>query len=155
MSSPLFGVRVAGVPLLLPQGVPLEYLAAAPVYPLPRAGRGVLGLTQLRGHPVVVLVPTGQASRIAGAVARVSVLVIGEMPDGGAICVDGPPEPVEIAGPAPAATAPPDCCFASVLGEPLAQAASAVQGEGQGGGKQSTVWWRFEPRRLFETLAGD
>jgi hypothetical protein len=155
MPSPLFGVRVAGVPLLLPQGAPLEYLAAAPVYPLPRAGRGVLGLTQLRGHPVVVLVPTGQAARIAGSVPRAAVLVIGEMPDGGAICVDGPPEPVEIAGPAQAAAPPPECPFAAVLGEPVAQAAPAGRAEGDGAGTQTTVWWRFEPRRLFETLAGD
>jgi len=155
MSGPLFGVRVAGVPLLLPQGAPLEYLAAAPVYPLPRAGRGVLGLTQLRGQPVVVLVPTGQASRVLGAVARAAVLVIGEMPDGGAICVDGPPEPVEIAGPAEAAVPPSGCPFAGVLAEALAQATPKVPGEPQDAGAPATVWWRFDPRRLFETLAGD
>ena len=91
----------------------------------------------------------------AGSVARVAVLVIGEMPDGGAICVDGPPEPVEIAGPAQAAAPPPECHFAAVLGEPVAQAAPAGRAEGDGAGTQTTVWWRFEPRRLFETLAGD
>ena len=150
----MFGVRVAGVPLLLPRGAQLEYLAAAPVYPLPQAGRGVLGLTQLRGHPVVVLVPGGAAPRASGTVARASVLVVGEMPDGGAICVDGPPEPVEIAGRAAAAPSLPDCPFASVLEEAFEQ--SAAQGEpGQGRGAGVTVWWRFDPRRLFSVLAGD
>ena len=51
------------------------------MYPLPRAGRGVLGLTQLRGHPVVVLVPTGQATRIAGSVARVDLPIDRVEPD--------------------------------------------------------------------------
>ena len=64
MPNPLFGVRVAGVPLLLPQGAPLEYLAAAPVYPLPRAGRGVLGLTQLRDDAERVLRTTYPQSEL-------------------------------------------------------------------------------------------
>ncbi len=150
----MFGVRVAGVPLLLPQGAPLEYLAAAPVYPLPQAGRGVLGLTQLRGHPVVVLVSGGAAARLSGAIPRTAVLVIGEMPDGGAICVDGPPEAVDIAGPAAAAQVPPGCPFADTLEAAFEQAASDTPDDGRSAPGPATVWWRFDPRRLFAALAG-
>lgn len=142
----LFGVRVAGVGLLLPQGEPLEYLAAAPVHPLPLCGPRVAGLVQLRGHPVVVLDAAVATARAGSPIPRRAVLVIGAAPDAAGLCVDGPPEPVH---PEPVAghVAAPDCAFRQALGEPLAQAPDA-----RGGAR---LWWRFDARRLFELLAGD
>lgn len=142
----LFGVRVAGVGLLLPQGEPLEFLAAAPLYPLPLCGPRVAGLVQLRGHPVVVVDAAVATTRAHGPISRRAVLVIGAAPDAAGLCVDGPPEPVQ-PGPVGGHVAPPDCAFRQALGEPLTQAADA-RGDAR-------LWWRFDARRLFELLAGD
>lgn len=142
-----FGVRVAGVGLLLPQGEPLEFIAAAPVYPLPLAGPRVAGLVQLRGHPVVVLNAGAAAATAAGPIARRAVLVIGSAPDAAGLCVDTPPEPLEPLEPGAVAegVATPACAFLGALGEPV----TATAGSGDG------IWWRFDARRLFELLAGE
>lgn len=140
-SSGRFGVLVAGVPLLLP-AVALEHVAAATVFPLPGAREHVLGLAQLRGHPVVVLDagPAGAQRRAPGH--RSSLLVIGTPPEAGALVVDGAPRPVRIAGSCPGADRP-QAPFADALDEALRDADDG-----------SKLWWRFDPRRLFELLAG-
>ena len=136
-----FGVLAAGVPLLLPQGEPLEYLADAVVHWLPGAGERVAGLLQLRGVPIVVLDPAAAPARAAPARRRLGVLVIGHAPEGAALVVDGPPAPLETF-PARAASQRPDCAFAAALGEPVAEAADPGR-----------LWWGFDARRLFAALA--
>lgn len=135
-----FGVRVAGVGLLLPQSLSLEYLPSAPVFPLPRAGPRVRGLVQVRGQPLVVLDPGPVGG--SGGGRRLPLLVIGEAPDGAAVVVDAPPEAV-----VPGASLPgkerPDVPFAGALEEACADSVRA-----------GAVWWRVDARRLFETLSG-
>lgn len=137
--SSSFGVRLAGVGLLLPGGEALDYLASAPVYPLPQAARRVVGLTQLRGHPVVVLDGAVEPLAPASTVFRMPVLVIGAPPDGAALVVDAPPQAVRVAGPA-SGTPRPQCPFADAL--------EAAVGDDAG-----QAWWIFDARRLFATLA--
>lgn len=96
--APSFGVRLAGLPVRLPAGTPLEYVAQASLHPLPLASKRVAGLMQLRGQPLVVL----DASANEGAPARAAavalvphdVLVVGTLPNAAALLVDGAPQPV-------------------------------------------------------------
>ena len=141
-ASSRFGVRVGGVSLLLPPELACEFVARATVVPLPRAGRRVLGLTQLRGQPIVVLDASAHPAALPPALRRHSVVVLGGPPDGAAIVVDDAPEPVRAGATLPDAPAP-ECAFAGALEGAVKDAADA-----------SRTWWRFDPRRLFEALAG-
>lgn len=134
--SGVFGVSAAGVGLLLPRGLALEYLPFATVFPLPRAAARVRGLVQVRGQPMVVLDPGA-----AGPSRRQSLLVIGEAPDAAALLVDSPPEPVAVGAEVPGAERP-DVPFADAL-----EAACADDR------RPGAVWWRVDVRRLFETLS--
>jgi len=136
-----FGVRVAGVALLLPAQEPCEFVALAQVYPLPRAGPRVLGLTQLRGQPIVVLDARARAQAGPPRIGRHPVLVLGVAPEGGAVLVDAAPEPVRV-GAAIHGARPPVCAFEVALDGAVADA--VIDGQ---------LWWRFDARRLFETLA--
>ena len=146
-----FGVRVGGVRLLLPQGESLEYFAAATVYPLPLAGRRVRGMIQVRGHPVVVVDPGADAARGDAVLVRLPVLVIGQGSEAGAIRVDGAPEPLQAAEPAGASAGAgvPECGFRQSLHDGM-----VARGAGRTD-EAAAMWWRFEPRRLFEALAGE
>ena len=137
-----FGVRVAGTPLLLPE-MPLEHVADATVFPLPGAGSRVRGMMQLRGHPVVVLdaAPAAGPEADPDGGARPAVLVFGSAPDAAGLVVSGPPRPLQV-GTIPVDAPRPAADFADVLGDALAEAQDP-----------SSVWWSFEPRRLFEWLA--
>lgn len=135
-----FGLRVGGVPLLLPETA-LEHVQGASVYPLPGAAPGVLGLAQLRGHPVVVLDPAPEEGRARSPAARHSLLVIGTPPEAGALAVDALPQPV-LLGPSRRGAAAPAVRFAAALDAAFEDA-----------GEPGTLWWGFEPRRLFELMA--
>ncbi len=136
-----FGVRVAGVSLLLPQTA-LEHVQAASVFPLPGAAQGVLGLAQVRGQPVVVLDPAVADGQGRSPTPRQALLVIGAPPEAAALAVDAPPQPVRL-GAQQAAAIPPAAGFAGVLDQAFADAE-----------EPGVLWWSFEPRRLFEALAG-
>lgn len=125
--------------LLLPGGVALEYLASVPVYPLPRAGARVVGLMQLRGHPIVVLDGATQPVASGAAVCRMPVLVVGAAPEGAALVVDDAPRPVN-ATRIVADAARPDCPFGAALGDAV----------GDDGGR---LWWTFDAKRMFAVLA--
>jgi len=101
----------------------------------------VLGLAQLHGQPIVVLDPSARPAVSAPAMHRRPVLVLGGAPDGAAVAVDAPPVPVR-AGEPRGDTPLPDCVFAAALEGAVADA-----------GDPARTWWRFDPRRLFETLA--
>ena len=156
-STRVFGVRVGGVALALPPGEMLEYVADAPVYPLPLVGRRVLGLMQLRGHPIVVVDPQSQQQRVRETLVRRQVLVIGSAADGGALCVDGPPV-VLAPGSVVHCAVRPDCSFCGVLDEALACVPDEPGEPGEPGrapAARTALWWRFDPRRLFAVLAGE
>ncbi|HWS73738.1 MAG TPA: hypothetical protein VN324_01235, partial [Quisquiliibacterium sp.] len=110
-----FGIELVGVSLLLPESA-LEHLAAAAVFPLPGAGPRVLGLTQLRGHPLVAVDADPASGRWRAPAQRHALLVIGVPPEAGALVVEAPPRPVRIGGPCPDAPRP-DVDFADALSD--------------------------------------
>lgn len=147
-----FGIRVAGLNLLLPETL-LEHVADAPIFAMPGAGAAVLGLAQLRGHPVVVLDPEvgctdrgPEAPGLMDATAPAPVgpagfLVIGQAPDAGALALAAPPCAVRL-GARLASVSRPRPVFADALEFPYADEDDPA-----------TIWWSFEPQRLFERLA--
>ncbi|UCE30530.1 MAG: hypothetical protein JSW68_10745 [Burkholderiales bacterium] len=142
-----YGVRVAGIGLLLPAEVPVEYLDGATVYPVPRLPRRVLGLLQVRGHPVPVLAPDAGFEPHVPGLQRMNVVVIGAGAMAGALPVDAPPQPLpELAPAADATFEPPSPAgpLAALLEQPLTARSDS---------DRDTLWWRFEPARLFEMLA--
>lgn len=139
---PRFGVRIAGVSLLLPEG-PLEHVSDATVHPLPGAGRRVAGITQLRGQPIVVLDPRDAGSIETPEDSRVALLVIGAPPEAGALLVDGPPRSVRVGEPGREVPLP-DAPFAAALDSAFADADDP-----------SSHWWSFDAPRLFARLAAD
>lgn len=138
-AGPLFGARIAGVPVVLPSGVPLVYLADVLVHPLAGAASRVCGLMQMQGLPLVVLDPTEAAA--SPVARRMAVLVVGEPGEGAALRVDEPPSPIAVAGPRPDAVRP-VCAFAAALGQPVADALDPA-----------LIWWHVAPARLFGLLA--
>src|SRR4051812_1836673 len=75
-----FGLVLSGTRVLLPAGVPVEFVARAAINPLPKSPPRVRGLTQLRGTPCVVL-DAGELPRTMPVRCRKSVLII-ERADG-------------------------------------------------------------------------
>ncbi len=139
----VFGVRVAGTHLLLPSDQTLEYVADAASFPLPGAGHRVLGMMQLRGHPILVLDGGPRPAQRRPEIRRCAVLVIGTPPEAGAIVVDAPPEQVATGAPADAA-APPGSSFDSALHRPMCDARTPDR-----------IWWHADVRQMFRILAGE
>lgn len=141
-----FGVRLEGLPILLPAGALLEFLPQARIWHLPLASAGVAGLTHLRGHPIPVFDP----GRRGGVSARrePALLVIGEPPHAAAVLVDG--APVEVGS-----GAGDDGELPRALLEALARDFSCPDALGEpwldGAGR---IWWPLDPERLFAALAG-
>ena len=136
-----FGVALGGVNVLLPAGVITEFVAQAPIYPVPRAPTRLLGLMQVRGHPVPVFDAAPQASDDWPALGRHDVLLIGTGAEAGAVAVDAPPRaisPLPVAAPGDA----PECCFGDALTDPHVDPA-----------EPGLTWWLLAPRRLFEVLS--
>ncbi len=154
-----FGARVAGVPLALPLGTALEFVAGATVHPLPLAPARVAGLMQLRGQPLVVFDPARRANETIG-VRRCDVLVVGAPPEA-ALVVDAAPQPLP-QGARAALRVPAGCSFAAELeaartaastrNTRAADAASTSSTAGTAG-TAGTAWLEVEPQRLFEALA--
>lgn len=142
-SPPLFGAFFGGVPVVLPEGIPVAYLTEAAIHPLPGAPRRVMGLMQLQGHPVVVLDPGAQPLTGAAALRRQAVLVFGAAPASAALRMDEAPMPIAVGAPV-ADCRPPDCAFAAVLTMPMTDARDA-----------SRIWWRFSTEALCRALACD
>ncbi|MCD6680320.1 MAG: chemotaxis protein CheW [Burkholderiaceae bacterium] len=153
---PSFGVRLAGIPVRLPAGTALEYVAQASLHPLPLAPARVAGLMQLRGQPIVVLDPS--AGREAGshaaniALAPHEVLVVGAMPHAVAVLVDSAPQrvPAEeapLALPLERADAMAHCAFFDAI---VSHHASAAEAGAEGGD-----WYDVDPARLIAALLAD
>lgn len=135
---PRFGVRIAGVAVALPEGLQLAYLDRVMVLPLPGAPPAVVGLAQIHSHPVVVVDPAGGGGELGPT--RRAVLVVGQAPDAAGLVVDGPPAALAL-GSAAANPTPPDCAFADLLAEPVADA-----------GDPAIVWWSMHPLALCRRL---
>ncbi|MEZ5741348.1 MAG: chemotaxis protein CheW [Burkholderiaceae bacterium] len=132
-----FGIRTDGLPLLLPQRVPIEFLVNVKVYPVPRAMPRLLGLTNLRGHAVPVFDMGSAAARPLPVIHSRNVLVLGEGTDALGLAGCQPPEALEPLRPAP----------------PVAPAAwqAAVDScwEEADCGRR---WWSFDRDRLIDRL---
>lgn len=150
---PSFGVRLAGIPVRLPAGAALEYVAQASLHPLPLAPARIAGLMQLRGQPIVVLdasTSRESASTAANvALAPHDVLVVGTMPNAAGLLVDGAPQRL----PADAATlglpiervdALVDCPFFDAIVSHHVAAAGA--------GEDAAEWYDVDPSRLIAAL---
>lgn len=169
--APSFGVRLAGLPVRLPAGTPLEYVAQASLHPLPLASKRVAGLMQLRGQPLVVLDASAKEAAAAVALVPHDVLVVGTLPNAAALLVDGAPQPV--AADADALGLPlvrvgtlADCPFFDAIVSHRVAAADAggagdacegagdADGAGEGAGG-ITEWYDVDPSRLFAALLAD
>jgi hypothetical protein len=141
-----YAFELAGVPVVLPARVFMEYVASIQVQPLPRAAQRVIGLIQRRGTIVPVFDPC--ANRVSRALGKaVSALVIGDGANAAAVLIEGQPqlatalqslrsyESVEIARPQ-------HCIFTAALAQPLRL-----------GAEGSSLHWLLDPEALFLSLS--
>lgn len=137
-----YGCMVGELPVLLPPGVPVEYVADAAVHRFARAPARIVGLAQLRGLPVPVLDPSRDPAPAPAGVRRLHLLVLGSGAEAGALVVDGPPVPLD--GPwRPAEASPPRSVpFHPALEPPLAR------GPAPGG----ALWWPLRWPQCLEVL---
>jgi len=149
--APSFGVRLAGLPVRMPAGTPLEFVPQATLHPLPLAPARVAGLMQLRGQPLVVLdaSPIDGASAAGAPLAAHDMLVVGTLPNAAALLVDGAPQivpddPAALGLPIERAGVLADCPFFDAI-----VSHRIVEG---GDGAQ---WYEVDPSRLFAALMAD
>lgn len=136
-----FGIQFGGVHVLLPAGVPTEFVAQTPVYPVPRAPHRLLGLMQLRGQPVPVFDAGPTAPAEVPILRRRDVLLIGSGSDAGAVAVDATPRAITpVSDDAPPGD--PGGCFQAALGASYIDLA-----------EPGIRWWLLAPRALFEILS--
>lgn len=148
--APSFGVRLAGLPVRLPAGTPLEFVPRTALHPLPLAPRRVAGLMQLRGQPVVVLdASSHEAGSVApAALAPRDVLVVGMLPNAAGLLVEGvpqstPPETLALGLPLERAGVLADCpFFDAIVSHRVAESDGAE-------------WYEVDPARLFAALLED
>ena len=150
MTQASFGVRLAGLPVRMPAGTPLEYVAQATLHPLPLAPARVAGLMQLRGQPLVVLdASPNDVSGAGAALATHDVLVVGTLPNAAALLVDGAPQSVSDE--------------AAALGLPIERAGvladcpffDAIVSHRIVEGGDGAQWYEVDPSRLFVALLAD
>lgn len=136
-----FGVRLATVGLLLPDGVPAVFLESVAINPLPGAPGRVLGLMQMQGYPMLVLDARDPPNHEPTPL-KLSVLVLGAPERGAGLQVDSPPQAVSVRA---TADAPPPvgCVFAPALISPMVDDLDSNQ-----------VWWHVDLPSLFRCLAG-
>ncbi|MFT4099934.1 MAG: hypothetical protein QM674_02660 [Burkholderiaceae bacterium] len=143
-----FGVALGALRLLTPPDRPAQYIASAPIHPLPLAPRRLRGLAQVRGHPVSVLDAAQRAPAQLPTRQRHALLVVGDpgqAPIG--LLVDGPPVPLQVVEAASPPPGPPALPFASVLHSPM------LCRDGPHG--MPTAWWQADFSALFEALMAD
>lgn len=151
-----YGLCVAGIRLAFPPGELLEFLPDAPIHRLPLAPSRLVGLVQLRGHPVAVFDFGGTPAPPAGE--RRPVLVVGEPSRAAALLVDEAPRAlvVDEAGQggddaqAGDGEQPGDTPAGHVPGRTLERMLGPALRDADG-----TAWWPVESARLFELLAGE
>ncbi len=140
-----YAFHLAGVSVFLPATVFMEYVASVQAQPVPRAAARVVGLIQRRGTIVPVFDPQlHRHPRPAGK--SLSVLVIGEGPQAGAILIEAQPQLVNVnlhdSGAGQAVPSPHTCAFAAALSRPCRQASDT-----------GNVFWLLNPEALFQSLS--
>lgn len=150
MTQASFGVRLAGLPVRMPAGTPLEFVPQATLHPLPLATARVAGLMQLRGQPLVVLdAAPDDASGSGATLATHDVLVVGTLPNAAALLVDGAPQsvPDDVAAlglPIERAGVLVDCpFFEAIVSHRIVEGVDGAQ------------WYEVDPSRLFAALLAD
>jgi hypothetical protein len=95
-----FGVSLGNADVLLPSGIPAEFIADPEIFPVPRAPKGLVGMVQLRGAPIAVFAAGVQFDPNAFSsgrnVNRPGVLVLGIQGQFGAVLVPKPPVSVNL-----------------------------------------------------------
>lgn len=145
-----FDIAMAGLRLILPQGVPCEYFSQAIVYPVPRAPRRLLGMMHLRGQAVPVFDTQAESTDLLPIVQRCQLIVLrGSQQAVGLIC-DRPPR----------AVLPLEQLSEQARPLPLLDAAlvTAYQVSDEGGvvtDENSRIAWSFDLARLIECCLAD
>ena len=155
-----YGLCVAGIRLAFPAGELLEFLPDAPIHRLPLAPPRLVGLVQLRGHPVAVFDFGDTPAPPPGE--RRPVLVVGEASRAAALMVDEAPRVLSIDEEQPLDVSHGD--GQAELAEGFAVGAGASPSLNRslervlGPALRDTdgeSWWPVEPAGLFELLAGE
>lgn len=141
-SAERYGCVVGDLPVLLPAGVPVEYVADAAVHRIARAPARVVGLAQLRGLPVPVVDPARDLQPAPPGVRRLHLLVLGTGAEAGALVVDGPPVPLDGPWQPAEASLPLAVPFHPALEAPLTRGAAP----------DGALWWPLRWPRCLEVL---
>ena len=80
--------------LLIPPGVPSEFVHGAVLYPVPRAPVRLRGLIQLRGQAVMVIDSAPQPDTAPPVIGQHDLLVLGGADQAVALIVQQPPSPM-------------------------------------------------------------
>lgn len=147
--SDRFGIRLAGINLLLPHGQPAEYLADIAVYPIPLMPRRVRGAAQVGGRPVLVFAADEQAPERMPQIARKSIVMLAERGTALAIQVEAPPVALESI--VPASQPRPAICIEPALLAPF----QGHDGAADSLADNDPIWWEVDCVAMFELLARD
>jgi len=89
-----FDIAMAGLRLILPEGVPCEYFSQAIVYPVPRAPRRLLGMMHLRGQAVPVFDTQAESTDLLPIIQRCQLVVLRSGQEAVGLICDRPPRAV-------------------------------------------------------------
>lgn len=137
-----YGFVVGGLHLVPAQRVLTEMIAQARIFPVPRSAPGLAGVTNLRGT-IVPLLDRREKRRGAASIRPFThrALVFDRDETRVGLLLDAPPELLNLM-PAADGTPRPASPLSAFLTRPWAQ----VDQNGQ-------IWWEFNHRAAFESLA--
>jgi len=145
-----FDIAMAGLRLILPEGVACEYFSQAIVYPVPRAPRRLLGMMHMRGQAVPVFDTQAESTDLLPIVQRCQLIVLrGSQQAVGLIC-DRPPRAVlpleqlrDFPRPLP------------LLDAALVSAYQLSDEDGDAADEKSRIAWTLDLPRLIECCLAD
>lgn len=145
-----FDIAMAGLRLVLPEGVPCEYFAQAIVYPVPRAPRRLLGMMHLRGQAVPVFDTQAESTDLLPIVQRCQLIVLrGSQHAVGLIC-DRPPRAVLLLEQLSDESSP-----LPLLDAALVTAYQVSDDGGVAADEKSRIVWSFDLPRLIDCCLAD
>lgn len=141
-----YGFVVGGLHLVPAQRVLTEMIAQARIFPVPRSAPGLAGVTNLRGT-IVPLLDRRETRRGAPSIQPFThrALVFDRDESRVGLLLDTQPELLSLV-PAPVDTPRPASPLSAFLTRPWAQLDQNGQPLGQ-------IWWEFNHRAAFESLA--